>query len=110
MNNVGQFRAVRDISLYPVDLSNQRDDDDNEDSTVDRRGSLDRWTSSERHADRGKKKKSVQRNISNTLMDINVCYYTLIPTCCILLLYYLKEPGGNGTTVLDRLRRGIVIV
>lgn len=33
VNNVGQFRAVRDISLYPVDLSKQTEQEVNDEST-----------------------------------------------------------------------------
>ena len=72
VNNVGQFRAVRDISLYPVDLSNQADEEDNDDPTLDRRGSLERRASLERRGDLGKKRKKVKRSLSKTLLDLNV--------------------------------------
>ena len=65
MNNVGQFRAVRDLSLYPVDLSGQAEQEDNEDF-LERRGSLEKG-----EALPGKKKKMTRR-LSNDLIEVSV--------------------------------------
>ena len=72
MNNVGQFRAVRDISLYPVDLSNQAEEEEIDDPTPDRWRSLERRVSLEHHGDLGKKRKDVSRSTPKTLLEINV--------------------------------------
>ena len=64
VNNVGHFRAVRDLSLYPVDLSGQADQEENEDF-LDRRGSLER-----REALPGKKRRKVTRKLSNELIEV----------------------------------------
>ena len=40
VNNVGQFRAVRDISLYPVDLTDQAELEDIDDPTNSVGGNL----------------------------------------------------------------------
>ena len=69
MNNVGQFRAVRDISLYPLDLSNQAELDDNDDSTNSQRGSLERQVSLESP---GKKRRPVPRNVSIALQEVYI--------------------------------------
>ena len=70
VTNVGQFRAVRDISLYPVDLSSQAEQEDNEDSATDGpHGPPDRrahWGSP------GKKKRPLVRKLSNTLQEVYI--------------------------------------
>lgn len=63
VNNVGQFRAVRDLSLYPVDLSGQAEQED--DDFMDRRGSLERG-----EALSGKTKRKLTRKLSNALMEV----------------------------------------
>ena len=68
VTNVGQFRAVRDLSLYPVDLSGQADQEDNEDF-LDRRGSLDRGEALP------SKKKKVTRRLSNALMEVRPSHF-----------------------------------
>jgi hypothetical protein len=65
VTNVGQFRAVRDLSLYPVDLSGQADQEDNEDF-LDRRGSLERGEARPSK----KKRRKVTRKLSNALMEV----------------------------------------
>ena len=70
VTNVGQFRAVRDLSLYPVDLSGQADQEDNEDF-LDRRGSLERGEARPSK----KKRRKVTRKLSNALMEVRPSHY-----------------------------------
>ena len=55
VNNVGQFRAVRDITLYPVDLSNQAEQEENDDP-MERRGARNR--------------RRITRKLSNALQEV----------------------------------------
>ena len=66
VTNVGHFRAVRDLSLYPVDLSKQAEQEDNEDF-LDRRGSLERG---EALPSKKNKRIKVARKLSITLMEV----------------------------------------
>lgn len=58
VNNVGRFRAVRDISLYPVDLSKQTEQEVNDESTD------------------GHSKKQLTRKLSNALQEARIEKHT----------------------------------
>ena len=77
MTNVGHFRAVRDLSLYPVDLSKQAEQEDNKDF-LDRRGSLERG---EALPSKKNKRRKVARKLSNTLMEVRPSYYWCVCMC-----------------------------
>lgn len=58
VNNVGQFRAVRDISLYPVDLSKQTEQEVNDESSD------------------GPSKRRLTRKLSNDLQEARIEKHT----------------------------------
>lgn len=58
VNNVGQFRAVRDISLYPVDLSKQTEQEVNDESSD------------------GSSKRRLTRKLSNDLQEVHIEKHT----------------------------------
>ena len=69
VNNVGQFRAVRDIALYPVDLSHQTEQEENEEFSLESRNSLERH-SSLKHLGAVGKKRPLKRKLSHTLVEV----------------------------------------
>ena len=76
MNNVGQFRAVRDISVYPVDFTDQAEQEDNDDTTDERRGSLEHQGSLDRQGSFERwgslESRSRKRKLSNDLEEVYI--------------------------------------